>query len=70
MKNILTVKQLIEFASETYSNKDFCRFIRNDVVFKKTYLEFYNDSLAICRYIKNRENKRMHIAFIGKTNYE
>lgn len=70
MNSLLTVKQLIAFAAATYPQKDFCRFIRDDVVLNKTYTDFYNDSLAICRYIRNRENKRMHIAFIGKTNYE
>lgn len=36
----------------------------------KSFLEFYEDSLAICRYIRAVGKENIHIAFIGKTSYE
>lgn len=67
---ILTVKNLVDFAAEKYGEKDFCRFFRADELCTKSFIEFREDCLAISRYIKTIEKKKMHIAFIGKTNYE
>ena len=69
-KNIQTIKDLVEFAAEQYGEKDFCRFFRGEELCKKSFVEFREDCLAISRYIKTIEKEKMHIAFIGKTNYE
>lgn len=69
-KDILTVKDLVLFAAEEYGERDFCRFFRDFEMCKKSFIEFSEDCLAVSRYIKNIEKKKMHIAFIGKTNYE
>lgn len=65
-----TVRALAAFASDKYADKDFCRFFRNDEMKVKSFTEFYNDSLSVCRYIKNVTEKKIHIGFIGKTSYE
>ncbi len=70
MKNLATVRQLAEYAASNYSAKDFCKYIVDGEVRVKSYKEFFEDSLAVCRYIRSISKKHIHIAFIGKTNYE
>ncbi len=69
-KNIPTIKALVDFAAENYGDKDFCRFFRGDEMFTKSFNEFREDCYAVSRYIKTIEKEKMHIAFIGNTNYE
>ena len=69
-EEILTVRQLASYAAKKYNNKPFCRFFRGEQYFEKSYTEFYEDCLAVCRYIRAVDPRRMHIAFIGKTSYE
>lgn len=68
--NILTVKDLVNFSAEKYGDKTFCRFLRENEVSAKSFAQFLEDSLAVSRYIKTKKEEKMHIAFIGKTNYE
>ena len=70
MSEINTVRQLVDYAAEKYGEKDFCRFIRDGKVERKSYGEFREDCLAVCRYIRSVKKERIHIAFIGSTNYE
>ncbi|MBE6773191.1 MAG: long-chain fatty acid--CoA ligase [Ruminococcaceae bacterium] len=67
---IKTVKQLAHYAAEKYQSKDFCRFFRDNEMVKKSFDTFYNDSLAVCRYIRSVTKEKIHIGFIGKTSYE
>lgn len=68
--SINTVRELVDYAAEKYGEKDFCRFVRDGEIKKKSYLEFREDSLAVCRYICSVRKERIHIAFIGSTSYE
>lgn len=70
MNNLLTVRQLAEYAANNYSNKDFCKYIVDGEVRVKSYRDFFEDSLAVCRYIRSINKEHIHIGFIGKTNYE
>lgn len=70
MSKPCTVKQLLDHAAAKYSNKDFCKYAENGKVIKVTYAQFRNDCYALCRYIREITDKRLHIAFIGKTSYE
>ncbi len=65
-----TVRQLAEYAVSNYSVKDFCKYIIDGEIRVKSYKEFFEDSLAICRYIRSINKEHIHIAFIGRTNYE
>lgn len=65
-----TVRQLAEYAVNNYAEKDFCRYIAEGEVISKSYKEFFEDSLAVCRYIRSIKAEHIHIAFIGKTSYE
>ncbi len=66
----VTVRQLAEYAVENYADKDFCRYIADGEIITKSYKEFYDDCLAVCRYIRSNNSEHMHIGFIGKTGYE
>lgn len=70
MNNINTVFDLVRTAAQKHPSRDFCRFNRNDRTEIRSYSEFFSDSKAICRYIKEEERKHIHIGFIGTTNYE
>lgn len=67
---IRTVRQLADYAVAKFGDKDFCRYILDDNVNVKSYSEFYEDSLAVCRYIRRVNPESIHIGFIGKTGYE
>ncbi|MBQ7294923.1 MAG: AMP-binding protein [Clostridia bacterium] len=67
---ILTVRSLSEYAVEKYADKDFCRFIRDGEIKVKSYSDFHEDALSVCRYIRSKSCKKMNIGFIGKTSYE
>ena len=70
MSEISSVRLLAEFAAKNYGDKDFCRYYQGDTLCKKSFNEFYENCLSVCAYIRNLCDKRMHIAFIGKTSYE
>lgn len=65
-----TIKSLVDFAAEKYGDKDCFRFFRGDEMFVKSFREFREDCYSVSRYIKTIEKEKMHIAFIGNTNYE
>ena len=70
MSKPCTVKQLLDYSAEKYSDKDFCKYTENGRVITATYRQFRNDSYALCRYIRRITENKLHIAFIGKTSYE
>lgn len=65
-----TVRELADYAVTHFAHKDFCRYIVDGEVKVKSYSEFYEDSLAVCRYIRSVNSDNIHIGFIGKTGYE
>ena len=70
MSKPCTVKQLLDYAAEKYSDKDFCKYTEHGNVINVTYKQFRNDSYALCRYIREFTDNKLHIAFIGRTSYE
>ncbi len=69
-RQISTIRVLSDFAAETYHDKDYCRFFRGEEMCAKTFGEFHEDCLSMCRYIRNLDSAKMNIGFIGKTSYE
>lgn len=65
-----TVKQLLDYSAEKYSDKDFCRYIRDGGVRRKSYSDFRRDACSVCRFIREKSERKLHIAFIGNTSYE
>ena len=67
---IHTVRDLIDNSAETYGKKAFIKYLVNDDIIEKSFIDLKENSLAICRYIRSVCPDRMHIAIIGKTTYE
>lgn len=70
MCNIDSVKSLAEYAALKYKDKPFCRYYVEDELQEKSFREFYENALAVSRYISSVAREGIHIAFIGKTGYE
>ncbi len=70
MTEINSVKQLVDYAAEKYKDKVFCRFIRDGQIYSRSFTEFRLNAYSVCRYIRSITKDKLHIAFIGKTNYE
>lgn len=65
-----TVRELLDNGAEKYGDATFIKFIRDGVIEERSFKKVRDDSLAVCRWIRNLSEKRMHIAIIGKSNYE
>lgn len=65
-----TVRDLIDNSAETYGEKPFIKFLVDDEIIEKSFIDLRENSLAICRYMRSVCPERMHIAIIGKTSYE
>ena len=67
---IHTVRDLLDNSAETYGEKPFIKYLANEEIVEKSFIDLRNNSLAICRYMRSVCPERMHIAIIGKTSYE
>lgn len=65
-----SVRELLDSGAEKYGDSTFIKFIRNDAIEERSFIKVRSDSLAVCRWIRSLSEKRMHIAIIGKSNYE
>lgn len=65
-----SVRELLDSGAEKYGDSTFIKFIRNGEIEEKSFKKVRSDSLAVCRWIRSLSEKRMHIAIIGKSNYE
>lgn len=65
-----SVRELLDSRAEKYGDSTFIKFIRNDVIEERSFVKVRSDSLAVCRWIRSLSEKRMHVAIIGKSNYE
>ena len=53
-----------------YGEETFIKFVRNDAVEERSYVRVKTDSGAVCRWLRSISKDRMHVAVVGKTNYE
>ncbi len=65
-----SVRELLDNGAEKYGDATFIKFIRDDKVEERSFKKVRSDSLAVCRWIRSLSEKRMHVAIIGKSNYE
>lgn len=65
-----SVRELLDIGAEKYGDSTFIKFIRDDKIEERSFKKVRSDSLAVCRWIRNLTRDRMHIAIIGKSNYE
>ena len=69
-KGINTVRDLIDNSAKVYGDKPFIKYLNGDEIVEKSFITLRENSLALCRYIRDLCPDRMHIAVIGKTSYE
>ena len=65
-----SVRELLDTGAEKFGDATFIKFIRDGKIEERSFKKVRSDSLAVCRWIRNLSDKRMHIAIIGKSNYE
>lgn len=65
-----SVRELLDNGAEKYGDATFIKFIRDDKIEERSFKKVRSDSLAVCRWIRSLSEKRMHVAIIGKSNYE
>lgn len=69
-KQIINVRDLLDDAAERYGNRTFIKYNLDGEVQERSYTTLKENALAAARYIRCVCPERMHIALIGKTNYE
>lgn len=67
---IPSVRQLLCASAEKYGEEIFIKFMRNGEVAQRSYVRVKTDSEAVCRWIRSISKEDMHVAVVGKTNYE
>ncbi|MBE6811718.1 MAG: iron-containing alcohol dehydrogenase [Ruminococcaceae bacterium] len=70
LKDIKTLKNMIDFAADRYPENDFLLFKDNGSVANKTYLQLQAASDAFSRLLENRNMKGAHVAVVGPTCFE
>ncbi len=68
--DIPSVKDLLDAGAEKYGNKTFIKYIENNKIKEKSFIQIKNDSQCVCRKIRHITDKKINIAVIGKTSYE
>jgi len=71
MNNIKTLKELLEYACDTYEDKTYIRYNTKEGIVDKSFLQIKKDSYAIGRFLKNAfGNDVKRVAIIGNASYE
>lgn len=70
MREITTLKEMINEAAARYTHQVAYRYIQNRETVEKTYEELKRDSEAFSRTIESLGSLGEHIAIIGPTSYE
>lgn len=65
-----TVRDLLDFGAEKYKNLTFLKYVCNEEVVEKSYLQLQSDSKAVCRMLRNAFENKINVAVVGKTSYE
>ncbi len=67
---IHTVRDLIDNSAKLYGRKAFIKYFDGNSIVEKSFVDLRENSLAICRFIRDVCTEKMNIAVIGKTSYE
>lgn len=65
-----SVRELLDNGAQNYKNSPFIKYTNNGEVYEKSFVDIQRDSKAVCRFIRNKSDKKMNVAVIGKTSYE
>lgn len=69
-KKIGNLQEFVNEIAAMYGNTDAYRFIVNDNVISRTYLELQRDVMGLASYLVNQGFSRNHIAILGGTSYQ
>ncbi|MGL5258795.1 MAG: AMP-binding protein [Lachnospiraceae bacterium] len=67
---ISTMKDIIDYAANTYGRNPAIRYKEQKEIITKTYLELQRDSQTFSRILKSLDMQGKHVAVIGPTTYE
>lgn len=65
-----TVREVIDEAAGKFGDKTFIKYLDGESIIERSYNRVRDDSLCLCRYLRNHKAERHHIAVVGKTSYE
>lgn len=70
MNDISTMKDILDYAAETYQDSPAIRYKKKKEILTKTYRELWEDSQAVSRALDAMGMLGSHVAVIGPTTYE
>lgn len=70
MDQLTNLKDLIDFAAETYGDKTAIRYKKRKEIIDRSYSDLKRDSEAFSRTLQSRDLCGKHIALLGPTSYE
>lgn len=65
-----SVREILDNSAEKFADKPFIEYVKNGEIIKKSFVQIKEDSLAVCRYLRNISKDKFNIALIGATTYE
>ncbi|MCQ2199869.1 MAG: AMP-binding protein [Paludibacteraceae bacterium] len=65
-----TIKEFIDYISETYTTRAAYKFIVDETVESRSYNQLKSDSYSLASFLVNKGYSHNHIAILGETSYE
>ena len=65
-----SLRELIDSGAEKYGNSTFFKYTLNGKTEERSFIQLQQHSKALCRWIRNISAGKLHIAILGKTEYE
>ena len=65
-----SIRQILDASAAKYGDRTFIKFIEDGTVQERSFRRLRQDSLAVCRFLRNLGREKMHIAVAAKTSYE
>ena len=65
-----SLRELIDAGAEKYGNSTFLKYILDGKVEERSFVQLQIHSKALCRWIRNITAEKIHVAILGKTEYE
>ncbi len=69
-KYVPTVRELLDDAAAKHGDRTFIKFMRGGREEDRSYRTVREHALAVCRWIRELSDKRMHVAIVSDTSYE
>jgi acyl-CoA synthetase (AMP-forming)/AMP-acid ligase II len=65
-----SIRQILDASAAKYGDRTFIKFIEDGTVQERSFRRLRQDSLAVCRFLRNLGKEKLHIAVAAKTSYE